>query len=207
MWVQCVSEGQINEPTREGDDSGESNPPEPYVLVEGLPDELDHEWRILHPFEIPGVRFPTDTTPPNQRRLAENDALVVLIQITEYLKDMPTWGQRDYRLYPPRYDDPFYRGRGSSRGKGRTDWLSERPSKRETNGGSGRGFFHGNRRGTTREVHRTTSKSEQRNRQEEDWSILASVEGRDNSPERQGSQRTPLLQPPQMKGYLLTRVV
>ena len=85
-WVQHVSEGQINEPTREGEDSGESNPSEPYVLVEGIPDELGHEWRILHPFEIPGVRFPTDTTPPNQRRLAENDALVELIQTTKYLR-------------------------------------------------------------------------------------------------------------------------
>ena len=37
--------------------------------------------------------------PPNQRRLAENDALVELIQTTEYLDDVPTWGQRD-RLYP-----------------------------------------------------------------------------------------------------------
>ena len=46
-WVQCVSEGQINEPTREGEDSGESNPSEPYVLVEGIPDEFGHEWRIL----------------------------------------------------------------------------------------------------------------------------------------------------------------
>ena len=35
------------------------------------------------------MRFPTDTTPPNQRRLAENDALVELIQTTEYLKDTP----------------------------------------------------------------------------------------------------------------------
>ena len=41
-----------------------------------------------------------DTTPPNQRRLAENDTLVELIQTTEYLDDVPTWGQRDYRLYP-----------------------------------------------------------------------------------------------------------
>ena len=23
-----------------------------------------------------------------------------LIQTTEYLEDMPTWGQRDYQLYP-----------------------------------------------------------------------------------------------------------
>ena len=31
--------------------------------------------------------------PPNQRRLAENDALVELIQTTEYLDDVPTWGK------------------------------------------------------------------------------------------------------------------
>ena len=175
--------------------------------MEGILDELGHEWRILHPFEIQGVRFPTDTTPPNQRRLAENDALVELIQTTEYLMDMPTWAQRDYRLYVPRYVDPFYRGRGRGRGRGRRDWLSERPFERETSGGSGRGFFHGNRRGTTREVHQTTSKSEQRDRQEEDWSIPASIEGRDNSPVRQGSQRTPPTLPPWMKGFLLIGVV
>ena len=50
----------------------------------------------LHPFELLGVRFPMDSTPPNQRRLAENDALVELIQTTKYLDDIPTWGQRDY---------------------------------------------------------------------------------------------------------------
>ena len=71
------------------------------------------------PFEIPGERFPTDTTPPNQRRLAENDALVELIQTTEYLEDMPMWGQWDYWFYPPRYGNPFYRGRGRGRGIGR----------------------------------------------------------------------------------------
>ena len=63
-----------------------------YLLAEGIPEELGHEWRVLHPFEIPGVRFPTDNTPPNQRRLAENDAMVDLIQSTEYLEDAPTWG-------------------------------------------------------------------------------------------------------------------
>ena len=62
-WVQCVFEGQINEPTRVGEDSAESNPSEPNVLAEGIPDELGHEWRVLHPFEIPGVRFPMDNTP------------------------------------------------------------------------------------------------------------------------------------------------
>ena len=32
--------------------------------------------RVFHPFELPGVRLPMDSTPPNQRKLAENDALV-----------------------------------------------------------------------------------------------------------------------------------
>ena len=71
------------------------------TLPEEIPDELGHEWRVLHPFDLHGVRFPTDTMPPNQRRLAENDILVKLIQTSEYLDDVPTWGQRDYRLYPP----------------------------------------------------------------------------------------------------------
>ena len=96
-WVQCISEGQIEEHSREDEDSLESEPLEPLVL-EGLPDELGPEWRVLHPFEIPGVRFPTDDTPPNHRRLAENDALVELIQTAEYLEDAPSWGQR--RFYP-----------------------------------------------------------------------------------------------------------
>ena len=98
-WMQQIMEGQTNEPTREGD-SDESNPSDVNVTSEEIPDELGHEWRVLHPFELPGVRFPMDSTPPNQRRLAENDALVELIQTTEYLDDVPTWGQRDYRLYP-----------------------------------------------------------------------------------------------------------
>ena len=55
-WVQCVSEGQIEEHSGEDDNSVESAPLEPIVL-EGLPDELGPEWRVLHPFEIPRVRF------------------------------------------------------------------------------------------------------------------------------------------------------
>ena len=94
-WMQQITEGQTNEPTREGD-STESTSSDGNVTFEDIPDELDHEWRVLHPFELPGVRFPMDSTPPNQRRLAENDALVELIQTTEYLVDLPTWGQRDY---------------------------------------------------------------------------------------------------------------
>ena len=96
-WMQQLTEGQITESRREDVSSSESNTSTIETLPEDIPDELGHEWRVLHPFGLPGVRFPTDTTPLNQRRLAENDALVELIQTTEYV---PTWGQRDYRLYP-----------------------------------------------------------------------------------------------------------
>ena len=95
-WVQHVLEGQINEPSCEGTGSAESSLSEPYLLAEGIPEELGCEWRVLHPFEIPGVRFSTDNTPRNQRRLAENDALEELIQTTEYLEDTLRWGQKDY---------------------------------------------------------------------------------------------------------------
>ena len=99
MWAH-VSEVQINEPSHEEAGSAESSLSEPYVLAEGVQEEVGQGWRVLHHFEIPGVRFPLDNTPPNQRRLAENDVLVELIQTTEYLEDTPTWGQRDYWLYP-----------------------------------------------------------------------------------------------------------
>ena len=92
--MQQLTEGQISKPREEGNSSGESSVVE--TLPEEIPDELGHEWRVLHPFDLPGVRFPTDTTPSNQRHLAENDALVELIQTTEYLDEVPTWGQRDY---------------------------------------------------------------------------------------------------------------
>ena len=38
-WVQCISEGQIEEHSREDEDSVESDPLEPLVL-EGLPDGM-----------------------------------------------------------------------------------------------------------------------------------------------------------------------
>ena len=90
-WMQQITEGQPSEPARE-EDSDESNP----LDINVTPEEIPDEWRVLHPFELPGVRFPTDNTPPNQRRLAENDALIELIQTTKYLDDVPMWGQRDY---------------------------------------------------------------------------------------------------------------
>ena len=78
-WMQQIAEGQINEPRREDASSCESNTSAVETLLEDIPDELGHEWRVLHPFELPGVRFPTDSMHPNQRRLSENDALVELI--------------------------------------------------------------------------------------------------------------------------------
>ena len=134
-WVQCISEGQIEEHSREDEDSVESEPLEPLVL-EGLPDELGPEWRVLHPFEILGVRFPTEDTPPNHRRLAESDALVELIQTAEYLEDAPLWGQR--RFYPLQYGDPYYRGQGRGHGRGRgrgRSWLNKDFTERDSGGG------------------------------------------------------------------------
>ena len=66
-WVQCISEGQINEPNQEDIHSTESSATETSVLAERVPEELGQEWRILHAFEIPGVRFPTDATPPQSK--------------------------------------------------------------------------------------------------------------------------------------------
>ena len=101
MWVQRVLEGWTHVPPPDVTELGESSLHEPSLLIEEVPENLGCEWRVLHPFELPGVRFPTDTTPPNQRRLAENDALVELIQTTAYLEDIPMWVQRDYLLYHP----------------------------------------------------------------------------------------------------------
>ena len=190
-WVQCISEGQINEPTQDDTHSAESGQTETDVLAEGIPEELGHEWRVLHHFEIPGVRFPTDVTPPIQRRLAKNDALVELIQTTESLEDTPMWGQRDYQLYPPGYGDPFYRGRG----RGRQEWLNERPVER-SNGGLGRGFSHGNGRDIRGDICQVNTERDQQDRQEEEWSILASIERREDSPVRRELHRVPPTPPP-----------
>ena len=42
-WVQHVLEGQINEPSWEDTASGESSSTEPYLVVEGIPENLGHE--------------------------------------------------------------------------------------------------------------------------------------------------------------------
>ena len=135
MREQRISEGQTEEQSQDDGDSEENDTLEPLVM-EGLPDELGPEWRVLHPFDIPGVRCPTEDTPPNHRRLAENDTLVELIQTAEYLEDAPSWEQR--RFYPLRYGDPYFRGHGRGHGRGRgrgRGWLSEDVTERDTGGG------------------------------------------------------------------------
>ena len=116
-----------------------------------------------------------------------------LIQTTEYLEDTPTWGQRDYRLYPPRYSDPFYKGRG--RGRGRQDWISERHMDR-SNRGIGRGNTRWNNRDAREEVRQTNTTRDQQDRWEEDWSVPTSIERREGATVRQESHRAPPTPPP-----------
>ena len=198
-WMQQLTEGQTNEPQREGASSSEHETSIVETLPEEIPDELGHEWRVLHPFDLPGVRFPTDTMPSNQRRLAENDALVDLIQTTEYLDDVPTWGQRDYRLYPPRYGDPFYRGRGRG-GRGRREWLQERQIERPN-----RGFARGNGQDYHKRSQQQVSTDRlQSVRQEDEWSIPLNVERRDDAERCQTAQTSPLAAPPPTEERLFT---
>ena len=132
-----MTEGQTTELRKERDSSNDSLETMEETVPGDVPNELGHGWSIVHPFDLSGVRFPTNATLSNQRRLAENDALVELIQTTEYLDDVPTLGHRDYRLYPPHYGDPFYRGRGRGN-RGRREWIQKRQMERPT-GSSNRG--------------------------------------------------------------------
>ena len=139
------------------------------------------------------MRFPTDTTPSNQRCLAENDALVELIQTTEYLNDVPTWGQRDYQLYLPHYGDPFYRGRGRGRGGlGRREWLPGRQTERPE-----RGFARAiEQDNTVRSQQPTSTDRPTPVRQEDEWSIPPPVERRDDSERYQIALTSSLAAPP-----------
>ena len=191
--MQQLTEGQISEPREEENISGNSSVIE--TLSGAIPDELGCEWRVLHPFDLPGVRFPTDTTPSNQRRLAKNDALVELIQTTEYLDEVPSWGQRDYQLYLPHYRDPFYRGRGRGRGRGgqgRREWLQGRQMERPE-----RGFAREIGQDNTIRPQQPTSMDRPTPvRQEDDWSIPPPVERRDDAVSHQVALTSSLAAPP-----------
>ena len=165
------------------------------TLPEEIPDELGHEWRVLHPFDLPGVRFPTDTTPSNQRRLAENDTLVELFQTTEYLDDVPTWRQRGYRLYPPQYG----RGRGRG-GRGRREWLQERQIERLH-----RGFVRGNGQDyTVGSQQQVSTDRPPPARQEDERSLPPTVERKDDAERQQTAQTSPPAAPPPTEERLFT---
>ena len=61
-WMQQLTEGQINKPQGEDASSSENDASVVETLPEEIPDELGHEWRVLHPIDLPGVRNPTETT-------------------------------------------------------------------------------------------------------------------------------------------------
>ena len=103
-----------------------------------------------------------------------------LIQTTEYLDEVPTWGQRDYRLYLPHYRDPFYRGRGRGRGRGgrgRREWPQGRQMERPN-----RGFAGGNGQTDNARPQPLTSIGRPTPVQQEDeWSIPPTSERRNDT--------------------------
>ena len=123
---QSKTEGQVEDQSQK-DDGSKNETIKPFVM-EGQPDELGPERRIVHPFNIPGVRNPTEDTPPTQRGLVENDT-----QTDEYLEDAPSWEQR--KCYPSRYGDPLDRDHGIDRERG---WLPEDITERGIDKGQGR---------------------------------------------------------------------
>ena len=64
---QSKTEGQIEDQSQK-DDESKNETIKPFVM-EGQPDELGPERRIVHPFNIPGVRNPTEDTPPTRKIL------------------------------------------------------------------------------------------------------------------------------------------
>ena len=61
----------------------------------------DKGWKLLYPFTEPEVRHLKISTPVNLAHMAKSDAIVEMIQIHAYLKDVLEVGRRDFRRYPP----------------------------------------------------------------------------------------------------------
>ena len=68
-WMQQLTEGHINGPRREDVSSSESNTSIVETLPEDIPDELGCEWRVLHPFDLPGMRFPNRYNAPKSQKV------------------------------------------------------------------------------------------------------------------------------------------
>ena len=65
-----------------------------------------------------------------------------------------------------------------------------------SNGGMRRGISHWNDREVKEEIHQTNTTRDQQDRQEEDWSVLTSIERREDVTIRQESCRAPPTPPP-----------
>ena len=68
-WMQQITEGQINEPRREDASSSDSNTSAIETIPEDIPDELGHEWRVLHPFELPWSKIPNGQHAPKPKKI------------------------------------------------------------------------------------------------------------------------------------------
>ena len=55
----------------------------------------------------------------------------------------------------------------------------------------GRGFSHGNGRETRGDIHQVNTERDQQDRWEEEWSVLASIERREDDTVRQELHRAP----------------
>ena len=111
-------------------------------------------------------------------------------------------GDRDYRLYPPQYGDPFYRGRGRGRGRGgrgRREWLKERQIERPN-----RGFVRGNGRDYTVRSQQVSTDRPPPARQEDEWSLPPTVERRDDAEIQQTAQTSSPAAPPPTEERLFT---
>ena len=69
-WMQQLTEGQIAEPRREDASLSESNTSLVETLPEDIPDELGHEWRVLHPFELPGAKISNRYNAPKSKKVS-----------------------------------------------------------------------------------------------------------------------------------------
>ena len=196
--MQQLTEGQTTEPQREGTSSSEHDLSPVETLPEEIPDELGHKWRVLHPFDLPGVRFPTNTTPSNQRHLA---------------KMMHWWNlskqQNIWMMYPPgdRGTIDFtclimetLSTEEEEEEVKEEEWLPGRQIERPE-----RGFAREiGQDNTTRPQQPTSTDRPAPIRQEDEWSIPPPVERRDDAMSCQIALTSSLAAPPPIEERLFT---
>ena len=107
--------------------------------------------------------------------MVENDALVELIQTTEVPRGYTYVGTKGLSALPPRYGDPFYTGRGRCRGggRGRREWLNERPYQERDKQRVWKMVLPVEMEEDF--ILQAPSERDQRDRQEKEWSIPVQV--------------------------------